>query len=102
MALGINDMTSDTLLLEFSQVRTPIEEARAALCSASCGDQERPSPLFPLTFFLFVFFQPSRKRKIEMDTKGLIKGDMMMSEGERERDLLLFPRASEGAGEPAR
>lgn len=50
VALGINDMTRDTLLLEFSQVRaTPIEEARVAFCSASCGNQESPS-LFSSVF----------------------------------------------------
>lgn len=75
MALGINDMTRDTLLLEFSQVRaTPIEETGVALCSASCGNQQIPS-LFSsvfLSFLLLLFFQHSRKR--EMDTKkGLLK-----------------------------
>lgn len=36
VALGITDMTRDTLLLEFSQVRaTPIEEPRVPLCLPS-------------------------------------------------------------------
>lgn len=34
-----------------------------------------------------------------MDTKALIKGDLKMSEGKREMNLLLSQRASEGARE---
>lgn len=77
MALGINDMTRDTLLLEFSQVRaTPIEEARVPLSSASCGKTRRAPLSFPLSLLLLFF------------AKGLIKGDMKMSKGKRERGIL--------------
>lgn len=70
VALGINDMTRDTLLLEFSQVRaTPIEEARVALCSASCRSWESPS-LFSSVFFCCTFRIAQKERWTQ---KGLLK-----------------------------
>lgn len=53
---GINDMTRDTLLLEFSQVRaTPIEEAQVPLCLATRGkerEKESLSRSLSLSFFV--------------------------------------------------
>ena len=46
VALGINDMTRDTLLLEFSQVRAaPIEEAQVPLCLARRGKEKEKESL---------------------------------------------------------
>lgn len=70
VALGINDMTRDTLLLEFSQVRaTPVEAARVQLCLASCGKQESPS-LFSSAFFFCSFNMAEKERWIQ---KRLLK-----------------------------
>lgn len=77
LVLGINDMTRDTPLLEFSQVRaTPIDGTPLPLCLPSCWMK---ASLF-LSLFL-LFFQLIKER--EMDTKELIRGDMKMGEGER-------------------
>lgn len=77
LVFGINDMTRDTPLLEFSQVRaTPIDGTPLPLCLPSCWMK---ASLF-LSLFL-LFFQLIKER--EMDTKELIRGDMKMGEGER-------------------
>lgn len=81
LVLGINDMTRDTLLLEFSQVRaTPIEDSWVPLCLPSRG--RKASCSLSLTLFLslfLLFFQLIKER--EMDTKDLIRGDMKMGKG---------------------
>lgn len=96
VALGITDMTRDTLLLEFSQVRaTPIEEPRVPLCLPSRAKRRRngkPRALSP--FFLF-FVVLSTYPKKEMDSKELNKEDMKMSRGNRESERGLFFFAAE-------
>lgn len=76
LVLGINDMTRDTPLLEFSQVRaTPIDGTPPPLCLPSRWmNASLLSPSFCCSFNL---------SKKEMDTKELIRGDMKMGEGER-------------------
>lgn len=86
VALGITDMTRDTLLLEFSQVRaTPIEEPRVPLCLPSRA--KRGEGTESLALFLPPFFCcPFNLSKKEMDSKELNKEDMKMSRGKRERE----------------
>lgn len=76
LVLRINDMTRDTPLLEFSQVRaTPIVGTPLPLCLPSRWmNASLFSPSFCCSFNL---------SKKEMDTKELNRGDMKMGEGER-------------------
>lgn len=64
VALGITDMTRDTLLLEFSQVRaTPIEEPRVPLCLPSRAKRRgNGKPRTLSHFFLLLSFQLFKKR----------------------------------------
>lgn len=65
---GINDMTRDTPLLEFSQVRaTPIDATPPPLCLPSCW--MKASLFFPLFFVVLSTYQ--RKRWTQ---KGLLGG----------------------------
>lgn len=76
LVLGINDMTRDTPLLEFSQVRaTPIDGTPPPLCLPSCW--MKASLFFPL---FLLFFQLIKERD---GHKRAYWGDMKMGEGER-------------------
>lgn len=89
VALGINDMTRDTLLLEFSQVRaTPIEEARVRLCSASCRKQESPF-LFSSAFFCCCSFNMAEKER--WTQKSLLKEIWRWARG-RQTGIFCCPR----------
>lgn len=84
VALGITDMTRDTLLLEFSQVRaTPIEEPRVPLCLPSHAKRRGDGKPCALSPFFCCPFNLSKK---EMDSKELNKEDMKMSRAKRERE----------------
>lgn len=100
VALGITDMTRDTLLLEFSQVRaTPIEEPRVPLCLPSRAKRRgngKPRALSP--FFFVVLSTYPKKRWTQ---KSLIKRIWRWAgeterERERERALFLSRRVREG------
>lgn len=93
LVLGINDMTRDTPLLEFSQVRaTPIDGTPLPLCLPSPLNESLSS--FSASFLLF--FQLIKER--EMDTKELIRGDMKMGEGGKKEGVP--GQARRGAAQP--
>ena len=73
LVLGINDMTRDTPLLEFSQVRaTPIEDTWVPLCLPSCG---RKAPCsFSLILFLLLFLLFFQLIKERWTQKSLLEG----------------------------
>lgn len=89
LVLGINDMTRDTPLLEFSQVRaTPIDGTPLPLCLPGCW--MKASLFFPLFFVVLSTYQ--RKRWTQ---KGLLGGDMKMGEGERGSPVQMRRRAAQ-------
>lgn len=77
LVLGINGVTRDTPLLEFSQVRANSYRRHSTTFMSAKPLNEKP---FFLSLFL-LFFQLIKER--EMDTKEHIRGDMKMNEGER-------------------
>ncbi len=101
VALGITDMTRDTLLLEFSQVRaTPIEEPRVPLFAKPRKEERERKASRSFSLFFVVLSTYPKKRWTQ---KSLIKriwrwaGETERERAsERERALFLSRRVREG------